>query len=182
MPQVETPRPGLLFGSFLYHEDFHSLLDLKEEWVKVLGPAFVFVPDFNPLAQYYSAEMGEAEKLKRFFVISTRPYPRDKLLETKMLALEWEKNWSHSQKRSVNLDVGFLTLENFTLATTKNYSHRIYIGQNIFSDLTYHFHLGKFQTLPWTYPDYADEKKMEFFTWARIFLLTILNRGNSERT
>jgi hypothetical protein len=67
--------------------------------------------------------------------------------------------------------VGFLSLENFILATTKNYSHRVFLGQGIFADLTYQFHNGALETFPWTYPDYLDEKKREFFTWARSYLL-----------
>ncbi len=63
------------------------------------------------------------------------------------------------------------SLENFVLATTKNYSHRPYLGQNIFADLTYHFHQGQFEFLPWTYPDYRDPKKVEFLSWARSYLL-----------
>lgn len=73
----------------------------------------------------------------------------------------------------VNIDIGFLTLENFVLATTKNYSHRIFIGQNIFADLTYHFHQGEFRSLPWTYPDYLDDQKKDFIKWGRSFLLQI---------
>lgn len=75
----------------------------------------------------------------------------------------------------VNADIGFLSLENFILATTKNFSHRVFLGQSIFGDLTYYFHLGELQTFPWTYPDYVDEEKKNFFTWGRGFLLQKLN-------
>ena len=71
----------------------------------------------------------------------------------------------------VNVDIGFLSAENFILATTKNYAHRIYLGQNIFADLTYQCLDGSFRSLPWTYPDFQDEKKIEFLTWCRSFLL-----------
>ncbi len=182
MLELSSPTPGLLFGSFLYRADLHSPQDLKEKWEKTFGAHFEFSPEFNPLAQYYADEMGPKETLHRFFVISTLTFPREKLLEAKLMAQEWELEWAQNSKRSVNLDIGFLTLENFTLATSKNYSHRIYLGQNIFSDLTYQFQHGEFQTLPWTYPDYADEKKKEFFTWARIYLLTLLTRSKNPGT
>jgi hypothetical protein len=41
----------------------------------------------------------------------------------------------------------------------------------IFADLTYYFHQGKLQNFTWTYPDYLDEQKKEFFCWGRSFLL-----------
>jgi len=71
----------------------------------------------------------------------------------------------------VNLDIGFLSLENFILATTKNFSHRVYLGQGIFADLTYQFSKGELRAFDWTYPDYLDGQKRDFFTWGRSFLL-----------
>ena len=165
--------PCLLFGSFLYHQDFHQEADLKQIWEDKFGPSFYLSPRFNPLAKYYSSEMGSEEKLKRFFALTHDTFSRDKLLISKFEALAWERSMSRDKKRTVNVDTGMLTAENFTLATTKNYSHRIFIGENIFSDLTYQFQHGKFQSLPWTYPDYLDEEKVEFFTWGRSYLLTL---------
>lgn len=182
MLELQTPTSGLLFGSFLYREDLFSKEELIVHWEKNFGPHFEFTPEFNPLAQYYSNEMGPTETLKRFFVISSALFPREILLEAKLKAQSWEIDWAQDSKRAVNLDIGLLTLENFTLATSKNYSHRIYLGQNIFSDLTYQFQHGEFQTLPWTYPDYADEKKIQFLTWARVYLLTLLTRGKNLGT
>ncbi len=160
---------GLLFASFLYRSDLFSQKQLQSHWENLFGTGFIFVPEFNPLAQYYSKEMGEG--LSRFFIIPSETFPRELLLSVKLLSLDWEREWSVDGKRMVNVDIGFLSLENFLLATTKNYSHRIFIGQNMFADLTYQFVQGEFQTLPWTYPDYVDPKKIEFFNWLRSYLL-----------
>jgi hypothetical protein len=53
------------------------------------------------------------------------------------------------------------------LASGKNFSHRIYIGQHIYADLTLIFRKGAFETLPWTYPDYADQPIRSFLERAR---------------
>ncbi|MBW2356714.1 MAG: DUF4416 family protein, partial [Deltaproteobacteria bacterium] len=53
------------------------------------------------------------------------------------------------------VDPGILSRERFVLATGKNFSHRIYLSQGIWADLTLVFRLGGFDPLPWTYPDYA---------------------------
>lgn len=165
---------GLVFGSFLYRRDLFSPEKLAEFWEQSLGKSFSLVPEHNPLNDYYSREMGS--ELSRIFFLTTKTFPREFLLSTKLQSLEWEKSWAVDEKRMVNVDIGFLCLENFLLATTKNYSHRIYLGQNIFSDLTYYFHQGELQTLPWTYPDFLDPKKKEFLTWGRSFLLQTLSR------
>lgn len=160
---------GLLFGSFLYRTDLHSAEDLKDFWESQVGESFSYTPKNNPLSEYYSKEMGP--NLARVFFLTSKRYPRDYLLSTKLQSLVWEKNWSVNTKRMVNTDIGFLSLENFLLATTKNYSHRVFLGQDIFADLTYYFHQGELHTLPWTYPDYIDSEKKDFFLWGRSFLL-----------
>jgi len=172
MLKLETPRPGLLFVSFLYRSDLHTEESLTLEWEKYFGPTLKNIPAFNPLADYYSKEMGSP--LQRFFLASQKTFTRDYLLSAKLQMVGWENRWAQNEKRQVNIDVGFLTLENFILATTKNYSHRVFIGENIFADLTYQFQHGSFQMLPWTYPDYRDEKKLKFFVQLRNHLHDLL--------
>lgn len=173
MLTTETPRPGLLFGSLLFRSDVFTQAALLKHWEDTYGESLCFEPTFNPLAKYYSKEMGEEALLRRFFVVTKQAYARDALLQGKLQALQWEKQWSLDGKRQVNIDIGLLSAENFILATTKNYSHRVFIGENIFADLTYYFHQGKLQTFAWTYPDYLDQMKMDFFEKARTHLLRL---------
>ncbi len=165
---LPTP-PGLIFGSFLYRSDLHTQNDLLKLWSHLYGESEFMVPEFNPLVDYYTREM--AGELDRFLVISHKPFPRSELLEGKLKSLEWENTFVKDGKRMVNVDIGFLSLENFLLATTKNYSHRIFIGQDIFADLTFEFKQSQFRPLPWTYPDYQDPAKIAFLTSARNRLL-----------
>jgi hypothetical protein len=44
------------------------------------------------------------------------------------------------------------------LATGKNCAHRIYLDRGIYADLTLVFHQKAYRPLPWTYPDYGDER------------------------
>lgn len=174
MLQTSEASKGLVFGSFLFRSDLFTEKKLITHWEQEFGNSFFYRPEVNPLNTYYAKEM--AGPLSRFFVLSTQTFDRDHLLSSKLKALEWEKTWAQEGKRTVNVDTGILTLENFLLATTKNYSHRVYIGQNLFADLTYYFHQGELQTFPWTYPDYLDLQKKEFFLLARSYLLGFLNR------
>lgn len=171
MLELSEPSPGLLFFSFLYRSDILSQEKLKAQAESLFGKSLVFVPEFNPLAKYYSKEMGEESALKRFFIVTTTSFPREFLLTAKLQAIEWEKSWSEGNLRQVNVDVGIITAESFILATTKNYSHRVFIGQKIFADLTYQYSGHCFQPLPWCYPDYQDQQKIDFLTWCRSFHL-----------
>jgi hypothetical protein len=66
-------------------------------------------------------------------------------------------------RRSVNVDPGYIALEQIVLGTTKGYSHRIYLGHGIFADLTLVYENGTYRTLPWTYPDYGSKELISLF-------------------
>ena len=46
-------------------------------------------------------------------------------------------------------------------ATGKPAAHRVYLGRGVWADLTLIFRFGRFETLAWTYPDYADADARE---------------------
>lgn len=171
MLELTSPSQGLLFFSFLFRSDLFSQEIFTQKVEALFGQTISFTPTFNPLATYYAKEMGEVSDLKRIFLVTDATFPREFLLSSKLMALNWEREWGRSSGRLVNVDVGFVSAENFILATTKNYAHRIFLGQNIFADLTYQSVGGEFQVLPWTYPDFKDPEKMEFLNWCRNFLL-----------
>jgi len=170
--ELGDPTEGLLFFSFLYRQDLYTQPELQTRAEQLYGKALIFAPTVNPLKSYYAKEMGAEEELNRFFMVPSNSFPREFLLTTKLLSLEWEREWACDSARMVNVDVGMITAENFLLATTKSYSHRVYLGQRIFADLTYEFKNGQFETLPWTYPDYRDDEKIQFLAWCRSFLLS----------
>ena len=103
---------------------------------------------------YYAAEMGTA--LWRRLFSFTQLIAQDQLPDIKRFANELEHKWMRDGKRRVNIDPGYLLPSRFVLATGKDFSHRIYIGRSIYADLTLLYANGRFQALPWTYPDYAD--------------------------
>ena len=67
------------------------------------------------------------------------------------------------------------------LATTKNFSHRIYLNSGIYGDLQYRFRRGKFTFLEWTYPDYKDTAALEFFHKIRQIYFNQLEKGNFKK-
>jgi hypothetical protein len=69
--------------------------------------------------------------------------------------------------RIVNIDPGYLHSAKFVLATGKDYSHRIYLRNGIYGDLTLMVQKGAFISLPWTYPDYASSPLIDLLTLLR---------------
>ncbi len=161
MSQLKEPTPGFMFGSFLYNEEETDEKNCSGLWCDRFNINDMFIPLFNPLKEYYSKEMGP--HLKRFFVIDFTKRSRDEFVEAKIWADTLERKFIKNNKRTLNLDIGFLSLENFQLATGKPYSHRIYLRDGVYSDLTYIFENNTFKNLPWTYPDYRDEEKIKIF-------------------
>jgi hypothetical protein len=103
--------------------------------------------------EYYAAEMGPG--LGRRLVSFLHLADAGCLTHWKLFTNQVEADLALGDRRLANLDPGYVSRERLVLATGKNYTHRIYLGRGIFSDLTLIFSRGSFQHLPWSYPDYA---------------------------
>jgi len=114
---------------------------------------------------YYEPEMGTP--LYRRLLTYKKLINQEELAEIKLTTNRLEQTCLQNGKRRVNIDPGYLLYERFVLASGKNFSHRIYIGRGIYADLTLIYQRGRFEKLPWTYPDYADEPMQEFLTRVR---------------
>ena len=110
-------------------------------------------------------EMGAP--LYRRLLVFTHPIEQTRLTAIKIFTNTLERKYQHGDGRRVNIDPGYLLPERYVLATGKNFTHRIYVGQGIYADLTLIFQKGAFRTLPWTYPDYADSRLIRFLTLVR---------------
>ncbi len=73
--------------------------------------------------------------------------------------------------RPINLDPGIIEPSKLVLATTKNYSHRIYIGKKMYAEVTLIYDKGHWRPLEYTYPDYKQPCYLDFFEKVRTQLL-----------
>lgn len=110
---------------------------------------------------YYCREMGEG--LERFFLLFRPLKDRVVLPDVKLATNLLEEEWSRQGRRKVNIDPGYLSLEQVVLATTKGFAHRVYLGRGFFADLTLIYEGGTFRPLPWTYPDYGGGPMIALF-------------------
>jgi hypothetical protein len=69
--------------------------------------------------------------------------------------------------RPINLDPGYVEASKLVLASMKNFSHRIYLGRGVYGEVTLFYRHGRWEALPWTFPDYASGRYDEFLTRAR---------------
>ncbi|MCS7280046.1 MAG: DUF4416 family protein [Desulfobacterota bacterium] len=168
MGEVRYPKPALYFASVIYRnygfyvQSLHKLTELLGEIEETTDEL-----DFTH-TQYYNEEMGE--NLKRRFVLFKPLRGREELPQVKIKTNAIERDLSYENKRTVNVDPGYITLENVILATTKNYTHRIYLRDGIYADLTLIYKKGSYRPLEWTYPDYSEEKTVALFNAWRAIL------------
>jgi len=163
LPRSPTPAK-LIVGFFL--KDKALAVDIAGDLQDRLGPVDMISPwlDFD-FTTYYEREMGGG--LRRRLAVFTPLVEQMQLAPIKCLTNALEQKYQQQGKRRVNIDPGYLLPERFVLATGKNFSHRIYLDQGIYADLTLIFQQGAFRTLPWTYPDYADSRMIDFLTLVR---------------
>lgn len=157
----KDPKPVKLFASLIFKEEapFHSALKMLADEVGTIEEKIP--PATFSHTDYYEKEIGKG--LFRVFILFKELFPRELLPGIKLKTNEIEAAFSESHRRSVNIDPGYISLENVILATTKGFAHRIYMGGGIYADLTLMYSNGTYRPLEWTYPDYGEAKTISVF-------------------
>ncbi|MDR2345931.1 MAG: DUF4416 family protein [Planctomycetaceae bacterium] len=138
--------------------------------------------DVDQFTNYYSHSMGQNLK-KQLWGLKNLIDPAD-LAEIKLLTNKWEndflnENYSNLEincQRPLNIDPGYVDLGKLILASTKDHAHRIYLSNGIFAETTLIYRQKKWESLPWSYPDYQSEICLNFISQCRDLLK--LNRIN----
>ncbi len=120
--------------------------------------------DFS-FSDYYEDEMGPG--LKKVFLSFRSLVDPDALPRIKLKTNEIEARWSETGKRRVNLDPGYITGAKLILASTKDFAHRVFIGEGIYGDVQLRFIHNRFHANEWTYPDYQTGLALSFFQGVR---------------
>ncbi len=167
-------KAKLVVGFFMKDQSvlkpFAEQLDHAFGAIDMVSPWIPF--DFT---SYYETEMG-TPLFRRILTFEKLVY-QDELADIKLYTNEIETKYMQDGKRKINADPGILSHERFVLATGKNFTHRIYLKNGIFADLTLIFTQGRFQELPWTYPDYKDQTILSYLEKVRAKYLIDLKRN-----
>lgn len=144
--------------------------DLAAEWGPVALRSEVMPHEFT---DYYAVEMGGP--LKRLFVAFERWIDPGQLAAIKLRTNAIERRIADLGRwpvtRPVNLDPGYIAPSKLVLASCKDYTHRIYLGQGVYAETTLGYTGGRWQSYGWTYPDYRTAQYQAFFDRVRRDLL-----------
>lgn len=176
MGKIQPPKPSLPFVAVTYNPLISKDL-IEERLVSTFGEILVKSEPFHfNFTNYYEEEMGK--NLLKFLLGFNCLLTEDHLPTLKLKSDKLEKEFSDDLgNRKVNIDPGFLSESRVVLASTKNFSHRIYIGKGIFGEITLIYQNKKFISLPWTFPDYKSTKIQDFLFFARNEYVKILKGG-----
>ncbi|MDR1721221.1 MAG: DUF4416 family protein [Endomicrobium sp.] len=177
MGTIGNPKKAKLFCGMIYSNEeikqrAFTVLEKKLGKIDLISCVIPF--DFS---SYYSSEMGN--NLKRFWVSFEELVSVAVLAEIKIFTNSIESSFALDAKRQINIDPGYITPANIVLATTKDYSHRIYLSSGIYGEVTIIYKRNGFIKLPWSYPDYLSKPATEFLLKARTYLMKQLKESNN---
>ncbi len=168
MGAIRNPAPVKLFVAMLVSEDGKDKIAaidgaLESQFGEIDLVSEVW--DFD-CTDYYAKEMGE--NLSRRIVSFERLIDPSEIVAAKLTTNDLEEQLTGEFRREgagriVNLDAGYLSLSQVVLATTKSYTHRIYLRKGIWAEVTLQYHKGRYERWEWTYPDYASGRYNDFF-------------------
>lgn len=188
MAQPSSPSPvKYICGMISARKDL--LEQALTPLVELLGPADIVtdIMDFD-FTHYYDAQMG-SPLYRRFVAFANLDTP-ERLAAIKQATNQIEEQFAQRQgpgtrdqgpettqsgqspvtlatPRPINLDPGYLESAKLVLASMKNFSHRIYLSGGVYAEVTLMYHKGRWDSLPWTFPDYASGRYHPFLTQAR---------------
>jgi len=166
MGEIRGHKPVKLICSIIFRSeeglDKAEVL-LKKSYGPIEEEALTMPFDYT---DYYYGEMGSP--LFRRLICFKRPVSLERIRGVKIKTNAFEDRLREGGKRTVNIDPGYITEAKLVLLTTKDYSHRIYVGSGIFAETTLYFRGGDFRAWPWTYPDYASKELRGYFRKVRV--------------
>lgn len=167
-----SPMPVLRFAGLLAGtlEQLEAARFELTQWYGRIDAESEIIPwDFT---QYYQDQMGQ--KLLRQWVRFETLFAPEHLakckLETNMAETLLARQYGDPGKgvpRPINIDPGYVHKYKVVLATTKDHSHRVYMREGIYAEVTLHWSANKWTPWPWTYADYKSEAAERFFNAAR---------------
>ncbi len=149
---------------FRHHDLFVSAIGKLED---LFGPV-EFEAETFPFThtEYYEKEMGS--DLQRSFVSFEQAISPGRLSECKLTSNRIEQQFlNDAGGRTINIDPGMVSLAHLALASTKDFAHRLYLGDGIFGEVSMLYENKTFEPLKWTYPDYQTPEIVDFLLRVR---------------
>jgi hypothetical protein len=181
MGKVKNIIPVKLFTAITFRDEMEIERLIREEISTIFGPSDCNsdIFNFSIYTDYYQDEMGN--HLNKVFTGFQNLIEPERLPKIKIKTNNIESRFTAENKRTVNIDPGYITLAKVVLATTKDYSHRIYLSDGIYGDVHLIYTNRKYMFQPWTYPDYQQNTTISFFTHLRSIYASQLSGVRIEK-
>ncbi len=172
MWDIQQPSPVKLIVGILA-ADVACLEAAHRDVVASFGKSDLISPVYPfDMTQYYQDQAGD-NILRQFICIEKLINPGC-LAQIKHTANRIEQQLAASLAtrfpRPVNLDPGYLEPSKLVLASTKNFAHRIFIGDGMWAEVTLTYNKGQWQVYPYTFPDFKSGRYNAFLSEARLRL------------
>ncbi len=169
MWEIAEPKPVKLIVGILAADE-NSLSVARDRLVELYGPADLTSQVWSfTQTRYYKDQTGE--NIVRQFLTFEKLIDPGGLARIKHQTNDLEETLASELNtpfpRPINLDPGIIEPSKLILASTKNFSHRIYIGDKMYAELTLSFNKGTWQSYPYTFPDYKQNRYHQFLGAAR---------------
>jgi len=158
--QAVKPFVGMLSKEELLFDEIKKILEKFLGLIDAESPVWPWEH-----SDYYEKEMGKG--LKRKFLFFSNLINYEKLPDIKIKTIEIEGIYSEGGKRRINLDPGYIHPAKVVLSTRKDYSHRIYLRDGVYAEVTLYYLDHTFNPLPYTYPDFKSNEYIELFNRVR---------------
>jgi len=168
----KQPKKALLFIAVLFSDPAvytQTCAMLEDQFGPIIMESPAMCWDYS---EYYDKEMGN--QLMRRFIFFSRLIDEGMLARIKIATNKIENRMAVAEKRRINLDPGYITHAKVVLASTKDYAHRIYIGEGIYAEITLMYIKKQLQKGPFTYRDYVDKRTLRVLTIARKLFSDVL--------
>ncbi|MBN2422878.1 DUF4416 family protein [Candidatus Woesearchaeota archaeon] len=175
MAQPVFPEKAKLVMGIMYSDK-----DTYEKSINVLVNKFGKIDNISnefdfDFTDYYNEEFGS--NLKKRFVSFEKLIEIEALPEIKLFTNGIEKKLLLNNKRTVNIDPGYLTKDKLIVASCKPRPHRIYLGKGVYAHIMFFFSKKDIISFRWTFADYLLKGNIEFFLGLRNELI-IKNKDN----
>ncbi len=110
--------------------------------------------DFN-YTKFYEKEFGK--NLKKIYLAFENDFDIEQLPKIKLQCYDIENKYSIDDKRSYNIDPGYITKNSFVLASFKERAHRLYLSDKVYADLQLVYENKKWKSFNWTFPDVKEQ-------------------------
>jgi hypothetical protein len=154
MAEVKQPLPVKYFIAVLFN-DPHILINalrlIENEWGRI---DCQYADHPFDVTDYYVPEMGE--NIVRRIITIEKLYSPTLIVDMKLRCNAIENELAHGNKRTINLDAGYLDHNKVLLASAKEAGQKVYLDKGIYADLSGRYKAGKYQPFEWSFPDFKD--------------------------